>query len=164
MYSAPSNTEHNAVCKEVNNDNLEPKCFATHIIPGDEEVLCDNMINRATSLKNDQRINVVEDDETAAEEEVLTTDDKAVPEEKSYVSTGTGSKSSDTRDHPKISTPEGSDNRIWTSLHGIPSWREQEYTPIQLSEQELMFWHYRLGHMSFARIQNMAKNGELPSR
>jgi hypothetical protein len=29
---------------------------------------------------------------------------------------------------------------------------------------ELLLWHYRLAHLQFARLQNMAKAGELPSR
>ena len=37
LYSASSSAKYNAVCEGVDNHNLEPKCFATHIILGDEE-------------------------------------------------------------------------------------------------------------------------------
>jgi GAG-pre-integrase domain len=38
--------------------------------------------------------------------------------------------------------------------------------PLQFksANTELLYWHYRLGHPLFERIQNMAKRGDLPSR
>ena len=68
LYSAPSNTKYNTVCKEINSNNLERKYFATYIIPGDEEDSFDNVDKSALPKKNEERISVVEDDETIAEE------------------------------------------------------------------------------------------------
>ena len=102
LYSAPSNTKYNEVYKEVNDNNIEPKCFATHIILGDKEESYDNTINSAPLKSNKQMINVLEDDKPAAEKGVLTTKNKVVPGEKLYVSAEISNKSSDTNDHSKI--------------------------------------------------------------
>jgi hypothetical protein len=41
---------------------------------------------------------------------------------------------------------------------------EQIYPGLSKTQQELLHWHYCLDHLSFAQIQEMAKQGILPSR
>ena len=86
LHCAPSNSKYNSIYKEINDDSHEPRSFVTHIILGNEEDSFEiNMDSSEPQKENEQRINVVEDDETIAEEEVLTTYNKEVPGEKAYV-------------------------------------------------------------------------------
>ena len=41
---------------------------------------------------------------------------------------------------------------------------EDEDTQAKTPQAQLLAWHYRLGHLSFAKIQQMAGRGDLPAR
>lgn len=41
---------------------------------------------------------------------------------------------------------------------------EDEMDPVVQRQSEVLAWHYRLGHLSFAKIKAMAERGDLPAR
>jgi hypothetical protein len=47
-----------------------------------------------------------------------------------------------------------------------PQEEEDEQTTLAASDQqaELMRWHYRLGHLPFSRLKQLAINGEIPKK
>jgi hypothetical protein len=46
-----------------------------------------------------------------------------------------------------------------------PLEEEEEVSFATADDQaELMRWHYRLGHLPFAKLKMLAKNGEIPRR
>ena len=47
-----------------------------------------------------------------------------------------------------------------------PSWEEGEDTQLATADNqtELMHWHYRLGHLPFAKLKQLALNGEIPKK
>lgn len=60
---------------------------------------------------------------------------------------------------PSLAAPP---TTIPTTVNVVP-YDDIEYTP-QDPRQELLLWHYRLGHVPMSRLQHMAKRGDLPSR
>jgi transposase InsO family protein len=52
------------------------------------------------------------------------------------------------------------------TFDGVPGQeiQEEEHPEMPTAQQELLQWHLRLGHLSFARIQSMAKQGLLPRK
>jgi GAG-pre-integrase domain len=49
-----------------------------------------------------------------------------------------------------------------TAVNVVP-YDDIEYIPSD-PRQELLLWHYRLGHVSMSRLQHMARQGDLPAR
>jgi hypothetical protein len=48
----------------------------------------------------------------------------------------------------------------------IPVIEDEDSEVLQIDNptQEMLFWHYHLGHLPFSRIQSMAKAGDFPKR
>ena len=72
---------------------------------------------------------------------------------------------------PPITTPTKEENPVtqvdFTPLHPIetPNVIEQEEDPTKLNpSDELLRWHYKLGHAPFKLLQRMASQGDLPRR
>lgn len=43
--------------------------------------------------------------------------------------------------------------------------QDEEFEPVAVDDgAELMRWHYRLGHLSFSKLKNLAKRGEIPTK
>ena len=47
-----------------------------------------------------------------------------------------------------------------------PPEAEEEDSPLSAADDqaELMRWHYRLGHLTFAKMKQLALNGEIPKK
>ena len=46
----------------------------------------------------------------------------------------------------------------------VPVVDDDQHGHLDNATHELLMWHYRLGHAPFAKIQSMARAGDLPKR
>ena len=61
---------------------------------------------------------------------------------------------------------EQSERRGTLTFDPSPPLAEDKETPLAAADDqaELMRWHYRLGHASFAALKQMAKQGDIPKK
>jgi hypothetical protein len=131
------NTEFDNICNYnamMATPNLT--ALATHIIPDDDSV--------SDSVKDNN-----ENDESPI---TITTTKEDVPTITSELQTY----------HPDIPDTvfDPSTNDTTDQIHMIPI--EDEEIQAQTPQALMLAWHYRLNHVSFARIKEMAKQGALP--
>ena len=90
--------------------------------------------------------------------------DTRKPSEQNNDTTANTNTQNDVTEEPlNDSTLEAHDEEALPSCHIIDD-EEQENTTMADASKELLLLHYRLGHHPFSRLQEMAKDGWLPSR
>jgi GAG-pre-integrase domain len=68
-----------------------------------------------------------------------------------------------TADFANQSPLDASPPAISTTAVNVVPYDDIEYIPSD-PRQELLLWHYRLGHVPMSRLQHMARQGDLPAR
>ncbi len=66
----------------------------------------------------------------------------------------------------KTAAPDESIRRGPLIFDPLPPIAEYEDVPLAAADDqaELMRWHYRLGHLSFQKLKQLALNGEIPKK
>jgi hypothetical protein len=74
--------------------------------------------------------------------------------------------SNKTRDLPAPTSPSDTERRGALTFDPSPPAEDEDDPTLAAPDDqaELMRWHYRLGHASFATLKKMAQNGEIPKR
>ena len=154
--SAPAFTRHAAFEALYDSASREPKVFQSHLIPPDE---MDETEDTAGTLE-------VEDNDSGQDQEVDLPDETYQPSRKLKGPTSDQEPRSLEGDSPDVSRVSfsGPDQNT-ASQNQVSLIEDDEFSPtIEDPTRELLLWHYRLGHLPFARLQAMARAGDLPRR
>ena len=134
----------------------EPKVFQSHLIPPDE----------MDETEDTARTSEVEDNDSGQDQEVDLPDEAHQPSRKLKGPTSDQEPRSLEGDSPDVSRVSFSGpDRNTASQNQVSLIEDDEFSPtIEDPMRELLLWHNRLGHLPFARLQAMARAGDLPRR
>ena len=154
FQSAPAFSRHAAFEALYNLASREPKVFQSHLIPPDEMQMTEDT---ATSLDVDSIDNGHDHMIDPPDEAHQSSDQQLSPMSDPVIRSREG----DTPDLLKVSFTGPA--RTNTSQNQVPVIEGEEFSPtIEDPTRELLLWHYRLGHLPMARLQAMARAGDLP--
>ena len=156
--SAPAFKRHAAFEALYDSASREPKVFQSHLIPPDEIEATEDTTSPldVDNIDNgqDQMINLLDEAQQSNEQPSSPRSGPA-----------TRSREGDTPDISKVSFSGPDRNHTPSSQNKVPLVEDDEFSPmIEDPTRELLLWHYRLGHLPFARLQAMARAGDLPRR
>ena len=137
IRSAPSIRSYLAFEEPLQSQAKEPRVFQTHVIPPDDE---DRTVTE-TATGSDDEEDIILSVETAGHPPAT---NGQTPEQTTGQNPGTSF-----------------DTNVRVSL---PVVEDEVHTDLERPSDELLLWHYRLGHKSFNTLQRMAACGDLPSR
>ena len=124
-------------------ETVQPNIFTTHVIPDNDD-------------ESFQPKDPIELPNSDTEEMVDTPGEINEPMTPGSPQTTETPQTKETQGQPKTTMVD-----LGTLTHVIPE--DQEPTSLD-PHDELLRWHYRLGHLSFDRIRQLARMGQLPKR
>jgi hypothetical protein len=160
--SAPRYDTYEAFEATLQSHVSEPRAFAVNVIPNDDT----NDDDGVTTSQDDQANS--ESATPTARTDIDTQDagtSISLSRQHSSSRLEPPGTSSQDRYHPDVvdfsdDDPGGQGSSVQPNV--VP-YDDEEYTP-EDPRQELLLWHYRLGHVPMSKLQHMASQGDLPSR